>query len=142
MSSESSRVSTAFGALILAQSAHSVEEYIGRLWETFPPARMVSGLVSDNLERGFVIANVTLIAFGLWCWAGPVRRGWSSAAPLAWLWVTIELINGIGHPLWSLLQRGYTPGVATAPILLVLALYLAMQLRESPAQEGRSGRLS
>ena len=132
MSSDSSRVSTAFGGLILAQSAHSVEEYIGRLLETFPPARMVSGLVSDNLERGFVIANVTLIAFGLWCWAWPVRRGWSSAAPLAWLWVAIELINGLGHPLWSVLQRGYTPGVATAPVLLVLALYLTKQLRQLP----------
>lgn len=133
MNSDSSRVSSAFGALLLAQSAHSCEEYVGRLWESFPPARMVSGLVSDNLERGFVIANVSLIAFGLWCGAWPVRRGWPIAAPLAWLWVTIELINGIGHPLWTLVQRGYTPGVATAPVLLVLALYLAMQLRQSTA---------
>ena len=48
---------------------------------------------------------------------------------LAWAWVIIELVNGIGHPLWTLRQGGYTPGVGTAPILLVLALYLATQLR-------------
>jgi hypothetical protein len=58
-----------------------------------------------------------------------VRRGWPSAIPLAWVWVTIQLINGVGHPLWSLRQGGYTPGVATAPLLLILALYLAHQLR-------------
>jgi len=58
-----------------------------------------------------------------------VRRRWPSAVPLVWFWIGIELINGIGHPVWSLIERRYTPGVATAPFLLVLALYLAQQLR-------------
>ena len=49
-----------------------------------------------------------------------------------WVWVIIELINGVVHPLWSLRQRGYTPGVITAPILLVLAIYLLVQLRGRP----------
>ncbi len=119
----------AFGALVLAQAAHSVEEYVGRLWETFPPARFVAGLVSQDLERGFLLFNVALVAFGLWCLAWPIRRAWPAAAVLAWVWVTIEVINGVGHPLWSLRMGGYTPGVATAPVLLVLALYLARQLR-------------
>jgi hypothetical protein len=43
--------------------------------------------------------------------------------------VVIETINGIGHPFWSLRQGGYTPGVLTAPLLLVLAIHLARQLR-------------
>jgi hypothetical protein len=88
----------------------------------------MSGLVSNDLQRGFVVLNVALIAFGLWCFIWPVRRGWPSAVPLVWFWVVIELVNGVGHPLWTVIQRGYTPGVATAPILLVLALYLAWQL--------------
>ena len=45
-----------------------------------------------------------------------------------------------GHPLWSLRQGGYAPGVATAPLLFVLALVVARQvtarlpsdLREDP----------
>jgi len=126
-----SHMRTAFLALVLAQTAHSVEEYAGRLWESFPPARFMSGLISGDLERGFVIANVTLVAFGLWCWAWPIRRRWPSAEPLAWAWVTIEVINGIGHPLWTLRQGGYTPGVATSPLLLVLALNLANRLRRT-----------
>jgi hypothetical protein len=124
------RIQTAFGALVLMQAAHSVEEFAGRLWESFPPARFVSGLISADLERGF-IANVLLVSFGLWCWRWPVRRGWQSAVPIAWAWVAIEFVNGVGHPLWTLRQASYTPGVATAPGLLVLALYLASQLLRS-----------
>ena len=47
---------------------------------------------------------------------------------LLWLWVVVETINGVGHSLWSIRTGGYTPGLATAPALLVLALYLAYQL--------------
>jgi len=123
-----SRIQLAFGALVVAQAAHSVEEYVGRLWESFPPAQFLTGLISRDLEQGFVIINVSLVAFGFWCFLWPVRREWPTADGLAWLWVAIELINGIGHPLCSLSQFGYTPGLATAPVLLVLALYLAIQL--------------
>ena len=109
-----SRFQVTFGALVLAQAAHSIEEYVGHLWESFPPTRFITGLVSSNLERGFVILNVLLLAFGAWCFLWPVRRGWPVAGSLAWFWVVIEIINGIGHPLWSLHEGGYTPGLATA----------------------------
>jgi hypothetical protein len=114
--------------LIVVQAAHSVEEYVGRLYESFPPARWVSGAISSNVECGFVMANVVLVAFGLWCWLWPVRRSWPWATGLIWFWVAIELVNGIGHPLWSLQQSGYTPGVATAPLQLALALLVARQM--------------
>ena len=123
------RLRLTFLALVVVQAAHSLEEYAGRLYEVFAPARFVSGLISDDLQRGFVIFNLALVAFGIWCLLWPVRRGWPVALLLGWIWVGIELVNGIGHPLWSLRERAYTPGVATAPILLVLALYLASQLR-------------
>jgi hypothetical protein len=48
--------------------------------------------------------------------------------PLVWLWVAVAVTNGIGHLLWTLRQGGYTPGVATAPLLLAVAVYLALQL--------------
>ena len=129
-----SRVERSFLALVTAQAAHSIEEYVGRLYEVFPPARFVSGLVSQDLQRGFLIFNVALVAFGFWCFLWPLRRHWGVAPAMAWLWVGIELVNGIGHPLWSLTQRAYTPGVATALLLLVLAVVLARQLRVRSAQ--------
>ena len=116
------------------QAAHSVEEYLGRLYEVFPPARFVSGLVSQDLRRGFIIANVALVTFSLWCFVWPIRRRWRSAVTIGWVWVTIELVNGVVHPLWTLRELRYTPGVVTAPLLLVLALYLARQLRAEQIQ--------
>ena len=127
-----SRFQMTFGALVLAQAAHSIEEHVGHLWESFPPARYAAGLISADLERGFLIGNVSLVAFGLWCFMWPVRHTWTVAIPLAWFWAVIETINGISHPLWSLGKGGYTPGLATAPVLLFLALYLARQLRSAP----------
>lgn len=130
------RFQATFGALIAAQAAHSIEEYVGRLWESFPPARFMSGLVSQDLERGFVVLNVALVSFGLWCLLWPVRKGWPSAAAFATGWMVVEIINGIGHPLWTLRQGAYTPGVATAPILLLLAISLAMQMRHIGGDAG------
>lgn len=122
-------VHSTFVALILAQVAHSIEEYVGRLWESFPPATLLTGLVSSNREVGFIALNAGLILFGFWCAAVPVRRGWPSARAVMWFWVILETINGIGHPAWSISQRTYTPGVLTAPLLLSLALLLGGQLR-------------
>ena len=36
-----------FLLLILAQAAHSIEEYVSKLYEVFAPARFVSSLVSN-----------------------------------------------------------------------------------------------
>jgi len=52
--------SRAFLALILAQGAHSIEEYAFKLYEVFPPARLVSGLVSRDLATGFIAANAAV----------------------------------------------------------------------------------
>jgi hypothetical protein len=123
-----SRIKVAFSALIFTQLAHSIEEYVGRLWESFPPARFLTGMISSDRELGFIVINSALVAFGLWCLLFPVRKEWPSAAGFIWFWIVLETINGVGHPAWTLRQGGYTPGVLTAPILLIIASYLAFQL--------------
>ena len=122
------RVQTAFLLLVIVQAAHSVEEYLGKLYESFAPARFVSGLVNDDLAVGFLIANACLVAFGLWCWAVPVRSGWSSARSLLWVWVVIEIGNGVAHPAFAIARGGYFPGLITAPLLLALAAWLGVRL--------------
>lgn len=124
-----SRIKVAFSALIFTQLAHSIEEYVGRLWESFPPARFLTGMISSDREPGFIVINSALVAFGLWCLLFPVRKEWPSAAWVIWFWIVLETINGVGHPAWTLRQGGYTPGALTAPLLLVISLYLAFQLR-------------
>jgi hypothetical protein len=132
------RIGATFLALVLVQGLHSIEEYAFRLYDVFLPARFVSGLFSSDLRRGFVAFNCGLFVFGLWAFWWPVRRGWPAATGLVGLWIGIELVNGIGHPAWSLVEGGYTPGVATAPLLLVLALLLARRLRAARPAESRA----
>lgn len=122
------RSQLAFLLLILAQTAHSVEEYIARLYEVFGPARFVSGLLSNDLAEGFLIANFCLVTFGLLCWVIPVRLGWRAGRGLAWFWTLLELGNGIGHLTIAVSRGGYFPGAATAPLLLVSATWLAILL--------------
>lgn len=121
-----------FLCLILAQGAHSIEEYVTRLYAVFPPARFVSSLISHNLAVGFLFVNAALITFGLWCWAVPVRSRWPFARVIVWSWTLLELGNGIGHLFLALSQRGYFPGVATAPFLLFFAGWLVvLQARQA-----------
>ena len=120
------RVQVVFLFLILAQAAHSVEEYFTKLYDVLPPARFISGLISHDLALGFLIVNVALVAFGLWCWAVPVRSGWSAAAGFIWFWVILELGNGAGHIIFALSRGGYFPGAGTAPLLLLFAGWLAV----------------
>ena len=118
----------AFLVLILAQTAHSTEEYVFRLFDVFAPARFVSSLVSDDVAVGFALVNAGLVLFGLWCYAARVRPGHSSGSVFAWLWTVLEFGNGIGHTALALSQGGYFPGVATAPVLLAMSTYLAVTL--------------
>ena len=79
-----------------------------------------------DLALGFLIFNVALVTFGLWCWAIPVRSAWRAARGLVWFWTILELGNGIGHTVMALSRGGYFPGVATAPLLLLFAVWLAI----------------
>jgi hypothetical protein len=102
----SRRSQLVFLLLVLAQAAHSIEEYATRLYDIFAPARFVSGLVSADLATGFVVVNATLVGFGLWCWLVPVRSGTASARAWAWPWALVELANASG--IWRSRPVGAT----------------------------------
>ncbi len=122
------RTRNAFLLLVLAQALHSIEEFATRLYEVFPPARFISGLLSSDLATGFAIANAAFVGLGLWCYLARVRGGRPSARAWMWPYVCIELGNGAGHLAIAASRGGYFPGAATAPLLLALAAYLARRL--------------
>lgn len=122
------RTRVAFAWLLAAQAAHSVEEYVTKLYDVFPPARFVSSLFSDDLRVGFVIANVLLICAGIWCWAIPIGRRWPSSAALGWFWAALEIVNGTVHSILAIARLAYFPGVLTAPLLIASGAWLSMSL--------------
>lgn len=134
------RSRVAFLALIVAQAAHSVEEYVFRLFDVLAPARFISSMLSSDLARGFAIANTGLVLFGVWCYAARVHRGLPSARGLAWFWALLELGNGVGHSVLALARGGYFPGVATAPFLLGISVYLIAKLSAARSTSARTAR--
>ena len=119
---------TTFLWLICAQAAHSIEEYVFRLYEVFAPARAVSAVFSSDPRTGFAIGNVLLVAFGFWCYLRWVRPARESARLWMWGWTALESANGLGHIAIASSRGHYFPGVYTAPALLGLAGALAVQL--------------
>lgn len=73
------RSSAAFLALILAQAAHSIEEYVFRLYDVLAPARFVSGLVGVDRQIGFVIVGGA--GGGVSPGSGPCSRSRTAARP-------------------------------------------------------------
>jgi hypothetical protein len=121
--------------LIVAQVAHSVEEYLFRLYDVLAPARWVSGLLSDNLALGFALANTLIVLLGLWCYVARVRASHPSGWAWAWVWAALEAVNGAGHLAFAASARGYFPGAATAPALLALSLALSVSLTRAAAPD-------
>ena len=125
------RTQAAFLALMLAQAAHSVEEFVFRLYDVLAPARFLSELLGFDRPLGFVLFNMILILFGLWCWVARVGPGRPSGRALAWIWSALEFANGCAHLVLAFLANGYFPGLATAPLLLAAAIWLARELRRA-----------
>jgi hypothetical protein len=125
------RARRAFALLVAAQAAHSVEECVFRLYDVFAPARFVAGLFGPDLARGFALANVLIVLFGVWCYLARVRASHPNSRAYAWLWTIVEGVNGCGHLLFAAQAGGYFPGAATAPLLLGLSLYLGGRLSKT-----------
>ena len=121
-----------FLLIALTQGLHSIEEVFGKLWDIYPPATYLSGLVSPDLKTGFIIINVTLFAVLMLTWLSSFSKSFSVRG-LLWFWTVMETINGIGHSIWAIIEGSYVPGLATAPILLFLAFRLARILLKTPA---------
>lgn len=122
------RIKITFLLLIITQGIHSSEEYIYKLWEVLYPARLISSLVSENLKTGFLIVNIGIFLLGILSWLFISFKHNLLAYILVWFWVTLELINGIGHPMLALSTKGYFPGLVSSFILLLLDIYLIKQL--------------
>lgn len=115
------KIQVSFLLIALFQGLHSIEEYYGELWDVYPPATYICGLVSDNLKNGFVIINISLFIVLMLTWLTTLGKNFS-VKPLLWWWAILELINGAGHSVWAIMEGSYVPGLATAPVLLVLSL--------------------
>ena len=111
-----------FLLLIVAQAAHSLEEFAFRLYDVLAPARAIGEAFGfGDRPAGFAVFNGLLLLFALWCWLARVRPGRSGARGLAWFWALLEAGNSVGHLAFAIEAGGYFPGLATSFVLLPLS---------------------
>jgi len=118
----------AFLLLAIFQALHSLEEYVFKLWEHLYPARLLSGLVSDDLSFGFAVINSTIVVLIFWSYLIPLRNNVIWARKVVWFWAVLETLNGVGHIWFGVSSGGYFPGLYTAPFLLLIGVLLIRQL--------------
>ena len=62
------KIKIAFFLVVVVQALHSIEEYYGRLWEVFAPAKFITSVVSKDHEAGFMVINICLFLAGMLFW--------------------------------------------------------------------------
>lgn len=117
------RTTMLFGAGVLFQFLHFVEEYSTRFFEQFPP---VLGQLPWS-SSFFVVFNVFWLAIWILAAFG-LQAGYRAAFFPVWFFAIAAIVNGIAHPLLSLRAGGYFPGLLTSPLLAVVGVWLWLRL--------------
>jgi len=124
-----------FLLLVILQAIHSVEEFIFRLYERFPPMRFLYRNAPYLAKPAFAISNALLVFIGLICfyyWVQPARKG---ATVVVWIWIIIESLNVVAHLVWAALIGGYNPGLVTGVLFIPVLIYLCyLTMHISPRQ--------
>ena len=113
-----------FLLLVILQAIHSVEEFIFRLYERFPPMRFLYRNAPHLAKPAFAISNALLVLIGLVCfyyWVQPARKG---ATVVVWIWIILESLNVVAHLVWAALIGGYNPGLVTGGLFVPVLIYL------------------
>jgi hypothetical protein len=134
------RSRTWFLLLIVVQAAHSLEEFVFRLYDVLAPARAISEAVGlGDRPTGFAVFNAALLLFALWCWVAQVHPGGRGARGIAWFWALLEVANALGHIALAIEAGGYFPGLATASVLLPAGGVLLWRLVRTSGNAGSRG---
>lgn len=129
---QAKRFGTAWLALSVVLGLHVVDEALTDFLSFYNP------LVLSLRERlgfwpmptfefslwimGLVMVVTILLALSVFAF-----RGARWMRPLAYVFGTIMLFNGLGHSLGSIYFGRLLPGVYTSPLLLIASLYLLVQ---------------
>lgn len=117
---------------ISCQCAHFIEEFTTGFHMLFPP---LFGLTPISAEL-FVGFNVFWL--GIWAIAafGVIRNSRVAYFPV-WFFGLAMCLNGIAHPLLSVWQSGYFPGLVTSPVVGIMGLMITRNLIQSTEQARR-----
>ncbi len=132
----SNKIREAFLAIVVLQAVHSVEEFVFRLYEVFPPMVYLYRDSPHLARPAFIAFNVLLLIAGLAClfyWVWPGRQG---ARTVVWVWTAGEAFNAAAHSVWAIATQRYNPGLVTGLAFVPVLVYMTYLLRRGPAPKG------
>ncbi len=113
------------------QCLHSVEEFITGFHIRFPE---FLGLTAWSAEF-FVAFNLVWIA--IWVFSGvALKEGLHAALFPIWFFAIGMTLNGVAHPLLSLVTGGYFPGLVTSPVVGIAGAVLLSRLLAATRRMG------
>lgn len=115
--------------MVLLQAAHSVEEYVFKLYERFPPMQFIYAQAPELARPAFIAFNLLLFLFGMICFFYWVRPGRKGAKIIVWIWIAIQIVTIAAHLVWAILIGGYNPGLVTVLLFIPVVIYLIYWLR-------------
>ncbi len=127
------RIGTLYWLLAFGQAAHSIEEMRTGLYDFFWTMTGVFHQAFPSFPQfrwdavTFAAVNMGIITFVLGI-VPFVREGRGWALGLAAVVAVVEVLNGIAHISAAFYFWDYVPGVASAPLLLILGVTLLREL--------------
>ncbi len=127
------RVGTLYWLLAFGQAAHSIEEMRTGLYDFFWTMTGVFHSTFPSFPQfrwdavTFAAVNMGIITFVLGI-VPFVREGRGWALGLAAVVAVVETLNGVAHISAAIYFGDYVPGVASAPLLLILGVTLLREL--------------
>lgn len=109
-----------YPALVVAQFLHGFEDFAAGFHSTFPLYSLAREFFV-LLHLGLLLLLASLIP--------SVAHGRRWALGVAKLFAIVEIVNGVGHLMISLIVWSYYPGAFTAPLLLIFGAALGRSLR-------------
>jgi len=129
------RAAAALAVVTELQFVHFLEEA-----ETGLDVQLPGLLGLDAMPRaGFLGFNAAWLVIWVVSVAG-VRAGISMAFFAAWFLAIGAMLNGIAHPFLALVERGYFPGLISAPVVGLAGVWLWVRLREATVSSRRVRR--
>jgi Protein of unknown function with HXXEE motif len=123
------QIKTAFLAMIVLQTVHSIEEFLFKIYEVSPQMRLAFQHAPDLAKPAFIASNLLLNLFGFICFFYWVRPAKPAARRVVWIWVGIQFVTVAGHFIWAMKVSGYHPGLVTVPLFVPLIIYAVYLLR-------------
>jgi hypothetical protein len=111
---------------LAAQCLHCTEEFVTRFPERFPKLLSLDPWSDDF----YVVFNLVWLSIWIVSAIG-LKNGNRFAYFPAWFFAIGSIANGVGHPVLSVVARGYFPGLITSPLVGVLGFLLFLRLLRS-----------